>query len=50
MARPIQPTPLLCGEDKEIFLKQTENISYDADKEKFLKECDRVFKKVTERR
>ncbi len=46
MARPINPTPVLCGEDRERFLKDLENNSHDSKKERFLKECDRVFKEV----
>ncbi|MBU0627576.1 MAG: hypothetical protein KKC75_00160 [Nanoarchaeota archaeon] len=46
MARPINPTPVLCGKDKEIFLKDLENTSHDSRKESFLKECDRIFNEV----
>ena len=48
MARPMEPTPLLGGKDKELFLKETESVSYDPKKEKFLRECDSVFKKVSQ--
>jgi len=46
MARPIEPTPTLYGEDAKRLLKSVENLRYSAKKEKFLKECDEVFKKV----
>ena len=46
MARPIEPTPVLSGEDKERFIKETENLSYSAKKEKFLKDCDEAFQAV----
>ena len=46
MARVIEPTPILKGEDKDRFLRSIENLSYSSKKEKFLKECDRVFEGV----
>lgn len=49
MAKPINPTPVLKGEDKERFLKDIENASYSSKKEQFLKECDDVFKAITKK-
>jgi len=46
MARPITPTPILTGEDKDRFLRSIENLRYSAKKERFLRECDRVFESV----
>ena len=43
MAKPIQPTPILDGEDAKQFLQQTNNVRYSAEKEQFLKECDEVY-------
>ena len=46
MARPILPTPVLEGKDKELFLKSLENLKYDPKKAKFLKECQELAKRV----
>jgi len=46
MARPINPTPTLKGEDIERFAKEIENVRHDPKKEKFLEESDKVFKAV----
>lgn len=46
MAKPIEPTPILEGEDKRKFLESIQNISHDSKKEAFLKECDSAFEKV----
>lgn len=49
MARPIEPTPILYGEDAERFLEDLNNLKYSEKKERFLKECDEVYKKVTKK-
>ena len=45
MAKLIRPTPILEGEDKTLFLESL-NVKYDPQKEKFLKECYDLAKKV----
>ena len=45
MAKAIKPTPTLTGEDKKLFI-QSLNVSYSADKEKFLNECKAIIKKI----
>ena len=45
MAKLIRPTPILEGEDKALFLESL-NVKYDSKKEKFLKECSELAKKV----
>ena len=46
MARPILPTPVLKGKDKELFLKSIENLKHDPEKAKFLKECQDTLKRI----
>jgi hypothetical protein len=46
MAKPIEPTPILEGEDKSKFLSDLSSLKYDEKKEKFLKECDEIFSKI----
>ncbi|HZX44783.1 MAG TPA: hypothetical protein VFF28_03800 [Candidatus Nanoarchaeia archaeon] len=46
MAHPINPTPILCGEDKEKFLEDIKSVSYDKDKETYLKECESIFNHI----
>jgi len=48
MARPIEPTPTLYGEDASRVLDEIENSQYSETKEKFLKECKET-RKLTER-
>jgi hypothetical protein len=50
MARPIEPTPILKGTDKELFLKDIENVKYSPEKEKFLKECDEIYRIVSKKK
>lgn len=46
MAKPINPTPTLEGEDMERFIKEVDSNRYNSKKEKILKECHSVYKKV----
>ena len=46
MAKPLEPTPVLEGKDREEFLKDLCTAKYNEDKERFLKECDELLKKV----
>lgn len=46
MARPLEPTPILEGKDKEDFLKKLTTVKYDKKKETFLKECDNLLNAV----
>ena len=46
MALPIQPTPILYGEDARRLLEEIKNHKYDPEKEKFLKHCDLVFETI----
>jgi hypothetical protein len=46
MARPIEPTPILSGDDAKRFMKSIENLRYSSKKEKFLRECDEVYRSV----
>ncbi|MBI2137165.1 hypothetical protein HYU12_01455 [Candidatus Woesearchaeota archaeon] len=45
MAKMINPTPILDGEDKRKFL-QALQVSYDSKKEKFLNECREFASKI----
>lgn len=45
MAKIITPTPILEGEDKKKFLASL-RVKYSPDKEKFLKDCRDLTKKV----
>lgn len=46
MARPIQPTPILEGEDAKRLLQDIANVKYSSKKQKFLDECREVYKKT----
>ena len=46
MARPIQPTPILEGEDAKRLLNDVDSASYSKEKEKFLNECRKIFNKT----
>jgi len=46
MAKPLEPTPILEGEDRKQFLKDFLSVEYNENKEKFLKECDNLLKEV----
>ena len=46
MARPIEPTPILEGEDAEQLLKEVNSTSYSKEKEKFLNECKEIYNKT----
>ncbi|MFH0876061.1 MAG: hypothetical protein V1859_09055 [archaeon] len=50
MARPINPTPILCGADAEKFIKETDSVRYSSEKEKLLKECDRIYKEIKQKK
>jgi len=46
MARPIQPTPILEGEDAKRLLWEMENIKFSWKKQKFLDECREIYAKT----
>ena len=46
MAKPIEPTPVLEGEDAIRLLKDVDRVSYDENKAKFLKGCVDIFNKT----
>ncbi len=46
MARPIEPTPILEGEDAIRLLRDANSVNYDQSKEKFLRECAETFNKT----
>lgn len=46
MAKPIEPTPILEGEDAKRFLEDLNSLKYSKEKERFLKDCANVFKSV----
>lgn len=48
MAKPIEPTPILTGEDAKKVLKELENDSHDSKKEAFLKECEDIYNNTKE--
>ena len=43
MARPIQPTPILEGEDAERLLKEIATATFSEKKQKFLDECREIY-------
>ena len=46
MARPIQPTPILEGEDARKVLEQMNSVTYNPEKQKFLDECREIYQKT----
>lgn len=46
MAKPIEPTPTLKGEDAQLLLFDIENTIHDEKKEIFLKECRENYNKT----
>ena len=46
MARPIEPTPILEGEDAERLLQQVENATFSSKKQLFLDECKMIYAKT----
>ena len=46
MARPIEPTPVLQGEDAKRLIKEMNSLSYSEEKQKFLDECRDVYSKT----
>lgn len=46
MARPIEPTPVLKGEDAKRLIKEMNSSSYSEEKQKFLNECREVYSKT----
>lgn len=46
MARPIEPTPILEGEDAKRLLKSVDEARFDPNKEKFLEECRQIHAKT----
>ena len=46
MASPIEPTPMLEGEDAKNLLKQVNSVTYSKDKQQFLNECKEIYKKT----
>jgi len=46
MARPIEPTPILEGEDAKKVLELMNSVTYSEEKQKFLDECRQVYRKT----
>lgn len=46
MARPIEPTPVLQGEDARRVLELMNSATYSEEKQKFLNDCRKVFKRT----
>lgn len=46
MARPIEPTPILKGEDARKVLELMNSVTYSEEKQKFLDECRQVYRKT----
>ena len=46
MARPIEPTPILEGEDARKVLELMDSVIYSEEKQKFLDECRQVYRKT----
>ena len=46
MARPIEPTPILEGEDARNVLELMNSVTYSEEKQKFLDECRQVYQKT----
>ena len=46
MAKPINPTPMLEGKDKELFIRDINSLKYSQYKEDYLNECRNVYRKV----
>ena len=46
MARPIEPTPILQGEDAKKVLELMNSVTYSEEKQKFLDECRQVYRKT----
>lgn len=49
MARPIEPTPILEGEDAKRVLELMDSVSYNEEKQKFLDECEEIYIKTINR-
>ncbi len=47
MAKPIEPTPVLEGEDARDVFEQMNSVSYSEEKQRFLDECRRVYRQTT---
>ncbi len=46
MARPIEPTPVLEGEDALRLLKEVAGARFNANKQRFLEECKQIHAKT----
>jgi hypothetical protein len=46
MARPIESTPILEGEDARKVLELMNSVTYSKEKQKFLDECRQVYRKT----
>ncbi len=46
MARPIEPTPILEGEDARKVIELMNSVSYSEEKQKFLDECREIYRKT----
>lgn len=46
MARPIEPTPILKGEDAKKLINDVNSASYSEEKQNFLNECRDVYNKT----
>ena len=46
MARPIEPTPILRGEDAKRFLREVAYPKYSKEKEKFLAKCEATYQRL----
>ncbi len=43
MARPIEPTPILEGNDARRLLDEINSVNYNKNKQKFLEECKQIY-------
>lgn len=46
MARPIEPTPILEGDDARKVLELMNSVTYSEEKQKFLDECRQLYRKT----
>ncbi|MBI3032575.1 hypothetical protein HYY69_03810 [Candidatus Woesearchaeota archaeon] len=46
MSKPIEPTPILEGNDAEKLLKDISSVKYNHHKQKFLEECKMIYSKT----
>jgi len=50
MAKPIEPTPILTGDDAKALLEDMANAKYSPEKAAFLKSCDATYERIFKRK